>query len=113
MFSYPAPCVPLSVTPVVDCNSSVVSISWGSALGATGYRAQVLSISSGHRSSCNSMSTQCSFSDLGCGQEYTATIQSLHEECVSAVSAPVIFSTGKGVGREWKRWKSFDRNRWD
>lgn len=96
VFSYPAPCVPVSVTPVVDCSSSVVSISWGSALGATGYMAQVLGSSSGHRSSCNSTGTQCSFNDLGCGEEYTATIQALREDCVSTVSAPVTFSTGKG-----------------
>ncbi|KAJ8011603.1 hypothetical protein DPEC_G00059970 [Dallia pectoralis] len=68
-----APCRPTNVSSSLDCGTGVVLITWNNAAGITAYTVQANG-NHGHNSSCNSTETQCSLSNLECGQEYTVVV---------------------------------------
>ncbi|XP_051554352.1 fibronectin-like [Myxocyprinus asiaticus] len=91
-----APCIPTHVTASLNCTSKIASITWYSALGATGYFAKAEG-NHGHKTSCDSTNTHCDISDLQCGQDYSITVAGVNGGCkgpasqsVTLVSAPCI-----------------------
>ncbi|KAL1249579.1 hypothetical protein QQF64_020584 [Cirrhinus molitorella] len=87
-----APCVPTFVVATTNCDTSITTITWDSASGASSYTVHAVS-SWGHNSTCTSTDTTCSFSDLDCGQNYTITVTAEDDNCMSLTSAPIAVTT--------------------
>uniref|UniRef100_A0A3P8XZQ8 Fibronectin type-III domain-containing protein n=2 Tax=Esox lucius TaxID=8010 RepID=A0A3P8XZQ8_ESOLU len=87
-----APCMPINVSSSLDCGTGMALITWNSAVGATAYTVQAKG-NHGHNSSCSNTGTQCSLSDLACGQEYTVVVVSMHAGCLGQASQAVHFTT--------------------
>ncbi|XP_055044899.2 uncharacterized protein fndc7b [Misgurnus anguillicaudatus] len=83
-----APCVPTYVVATTNCDTSITTVTWDSARGASSYTVHAVS-TWGHSTICTSTDTTCAFSDLACGQNYTITVTAEDNSCVSLASAPI------------------------
>ncbi|XP_057183469.1 G surface protein, allelic form 156-like [Triplophysa rosa] len=88
-----APCVPTFIVATTDCDTSITTVSWDSARGASRYTVHAVS-TSGHSTICPNTDTTCAFSDLQCGQTYTITVTAEDDNCVSLTSVPITVITG-------------------
>ncbi|XP_073727799.1 uncharacterized protein fndc7rs1 [Misgurnus anguillicaudatus] len=82
------PCIPTNVMASLNCTNKTASVTWTGSLGATGYQVKAES-NMGHRTSCNATSTQCDFTDLRCGQQYSITVVAKTIDCMGQSSQPV------------------------
>lgn len=87
-----APCVPKHLTAQVDCQTGITTVTWDAASGATSYI--VYAHSSVDNQECNSTDTNCEFSSLVCGENYSITVVARHDFCISLVSDPISVTTG-------------------
>ncbi|KAL1022755.1 hypothetical protein UPYG_G00031900 [Umbra pygmaea] len=87
-----APCTPTNVIAGVDCDSGITSVSWDLAGGANTYTVTAVG-SGGHNATCTNSDTNCAFSDLMCGQEYTIVVLAIGDSCVSLASEPITTTT--------------------
>ncbi|KTF75017.1 hypothetical protein cypCar_00024381 [Cyprinus carpio] len=87
-----APCMPTYVVATTDCSTSITTVSWDSARGASSYTVYAVS-TWGSNSTCTNTDTTCSFPDLDCGQNYTITVTAEDDNCVSLTSAPISVTT--------------------
>ncbi|XP_016331309.1 uncharacterized protein LOC107680061 [Sinocyclocheilus anshuiensis] len=83
-----APCMPTYVVATTNCDTSITTVTWDSARGASSYTVHAMS-TWGRNSTCTSTDTTCSFADLDCGQNYTITVTAEDDNCVSLTSAPI------------------------
>ncbi|KAL0158842.1 hypothetical protein M9458_046918, partial [Cirrhinus mrigala] len=74
-----APCMPQSVSTLLDCTSNSLNISW--ALGLTNLNYTVLARTTGAVLSCTTMSSSCIITGLECGKNYTAVVTANNREC--------------------------------
>lgn len=95
LLSLSAPCVPTFVVATTNCDTSITTVAWDSARGASSYTVHAVS-TSGRNSTCTNTDTTCSFPDLDCGQNYTITVTTEDDNCVSLTSAPITVTTGTG-----------------
>ncbi|KAM9324544.1 uncharacterized protein PAF06_000603 [Gastrophryne carolinensis] len=89
---YTVPCMPTEPEAKIDCESSLVTLSWISSLGAVNYSVLVTS-SNGDEHFCSTTNTSCSFSQLSCGLEYKANIVATGKMCVNGKSLNTTFHT--------------------
>ncbi|XP_067303573.1 fibronectin [Pseudorasbora parva] len=87
-----APCMPTFVEAQTDCYTSITTVTWDSARGASSYTVHAVTDGE-YNSTCTSADTHCSFSDLDCGQNYTMTVTAEDNSCVSLTSAPITVTT--------------------
>ncbi|KAF4097010.1 hypothetical protein G5714_022979 [Onychostoma macrolepis] len=87
-----APCVPTFVVATTNCDTSITTVTWDSARGASSYTVHAVS-TSGRNSTCTNTDTTCSIPDLDCGQNYTITVTAEDDNCVSLTSAPITVTT--------------------
>ncbi|XP_077060714.1 uncharacterized protein fndc7b [Siphateles boraxobius] len=87
-----APCVPTYVVATTDCETSITTVTWDPARGASIYTVHAVSARANNRT-CTNIDTSCSFSDLDCGQNYTITVTAEDGNCVSLASAPITVTT--------------------
>ncbi|XP_033993889.1 receptor-type tyrosine-protein phosphatase beta-like isoform X2 [Trematomus bernacchii] len=82
---YMAPCPPSDVTTYAQCEFNMGSVSWGSSDGAETYVAVATGLD-GHAHQCLTNSTDCSWNDLHCGEEYTVVVRAKNGNCTSLPS---------------------------
>ncbi|KAK5919428.1 hypothetical protein CgunFtcFv8_023324 [Champsocephalus gunnari] len=80
-----APCPPSDVTTYAQCEFNMGSVSWGSSDGAETYVAVATGLD-GHAYQCLTNSTDCSWNDLQCGEEYTVVVRAKNGNCTSLPS---------------------------
>ncbi|XP_010791369.1 fibronectin type III domain-containing protein 7-like [Notothenia coriiceps] len=80
-----APCPPSDVTTYAQCEFNMGSVSWGSSDGAETYVAVATGLD-GHAHQCLTNSTDCSWNDLQCGEEYTVVVRAKNGNCTSLPS---------------------------
>ncbi|KAI9522306.1 hypothetical protein NQZ68_037786, partial [Dissostichus eleginoides] len=80
-----APCPPSDVTTYAQCEFNMGSVSWGSSDGAETYVAVATGLD-GHAHQCLTNSTDCSWNDLLCGEEYTVVVRARNGNCTSLPS---------------------------
>lgn len=93
VLSLAAPCVPTYVVATTNCDTSITTVTWDSARGASRYIVQGNS-TLGNHSTCTNTDTTCSFANLECGQNYTITVTAEDNNCTSLTSAPINVTTG-------------------
>ncbi|CAL8268058.1 unnamed protein product [Arctogadus glacialis] len=83
------PCPPLGVAVSLTCEGNVGTVSWQPAVLADSY--QAWATGNGHAHTCNATggATQCSFTDLHCGETNAVTVATTERGCQSAPSTPV------------------------
>ncbi|XP_068096197.1 mucin-3B-like [Hyperolius riggenbachi] len=86
------PCVPNNLTAAIDCGSNSATLSWSSSLGAVNYTA-VVTGPNGDQQYCVTTNLSCSFTQLSCGLQYSATITSMGKVCSSSISPASAFQT--------------------
>ncbi|XP_043942820.1 uncharacterized protein LOC122814297 [Protopterus annectens] len=87
-----APCAPQYLDAQVSCESGDVTIHWEDTDGAKFYKA-IVEGGGGQIESCNSSSTFCDFSNLVCGDEFSATVVAFDERCNSSFNTYIAFNT--------------------
>ncbi|XP_056304665.1 uncharacterized protein LOC130216807 [Danio aesculapii] len=87
-----APCVPTYVVATTNCDTSITTVTWDSARGASKYIVQGNN-TLGKHSTCSNTDTTCSFADLECGQNYTITVTAEDNNCTSLTSTPINVTT--------------------
>ncbi|XP_077077959.1 uncharacterized protein fndc7rs1 [Siphateles boraxobius] len=87
------PCVPLRAAVDKVCGNNTAVMSWEAREGVDFYTARALSAGGVHQKLCNSTSSTCSFSNLGCGETYAFTVTAYSGLCQSNASAPVYLTT--------------------
>ncbi|XP_054888996.1 serine-rich adhesin for platelets-like [Poeciliopsis prolifica] len=80
-----APCSPTVTSRQYDCGTSTAVISWSNTAGSSSFLAQVAG--DGHRDSCRTTNTSCTFRNLPCGLDFNVTVQAQGAECNSSISA--------------------------
>lgn len=93
--SSPEPCSPLNVSSRLICSSNTAQVSWAASANAATYT--VTAGSGGQTITCNSPSTNCTLSNLVCGQAYDILVKASDGTCISNNSAP--FQQDEGTGR--------------
>ncbi|KAM6948324.1 uncharacterized protein fndc7rs1 [Aplochiton taeniatus] len=87
-----APCAPSNVSASLRCDTGVALVTWSRAAGAMAYTVQAQD-SDGRNSTCSDTGTQCSLSDLSCGQEYSVVVMAMTTGCPGPASLPVTLTT--------------------
>ncbi|KAI5609206.1 hypothetical protein C0J50_6208 [Silurus asotus] len=87
-----APCVPQTLSPINDCSSDSITLTWSTANGALFYIASVTD-SLGGQYSCSTSNLNCQITGLRCGTTYNATIISSNYKCNSSVSNNITVNT--------------------
>lgn len=91
------PCVPLRAAADKVCGNNTAVMSWEAREGVDFYTARALGAGGVLQELCNSTSSTCSFSNLGCGETYAFTVTAYSGLCQSSGSAPVYLTTGIAV----------------
>lgn len=104
-FLYPAPCVPMGVSVMMDCTKNEAYVSWNASQGALYYLAFATSRYN-NIASCNSSSvnTHCILKALTCGAVYAVQVVAVGDECRSLPSLAVDFRSGMRKVRAILRW---------
>ncbi|XP_030016445.1 uncharacterized protein LOC115437357 [Sphaeramia orbicularis] len=84
-----APCPPENVTAQLSCSSSDMTVSWDPTGEADHYLVSVTPDNGGSVMPCNTTNTECSFSNLACGNTYTVHVTSVRGSCHSQHCPPV------------------------
>ncbi|XP_034439595.1 uncharacterized protein LOC117760582 [Hippoglossus hippoglossus] len=80
------PCPPTSVSVSLQCDGNVGHVSWSPALPADHYEATAVD---DHVHTCTSAGTNCSLTDLLCGETSVVTVVTVERGCRSEPSLPV------------------------
>ncbi|XP_026097187.1 fibronectin type III domain-containing protein 7-like [Carassius auratus] len=84
--------MPTYVVATKNCGTSITTVTWDSARGASSYTVNAVSTWGSNRT-CYNTDSSCSFPDLDCGQNYTITVTAEDDNCVSLTSAPITVTT--------------------
>ncbi|KAM3604918.1 uncharacterized protein V6R79_017981 [Siganus canaliculatus] len=87
------PCPPTNVLVNPTCEDRSALVSWSRSPVAETYRV-VATGADGHQHSCNTTSSNCSITELGCEQQYIVMVTASHENCSSKASQTVTVNTG-------------------
>ncbi|MED6260228.1 hypothetical protein ATANTOWER_008551, partial [Ataeniobius toweri] len=87
------PCAPRGVVVDVSCKDRSALVSWTPSPVAETYHAVAVA-ADGHKHICNTSSSNCSMSELHCGQQYTVFVVASHENCTSKASQNATVITG-------------------
>ncbi|KAL7851296.1 hypothetical protein AOLI_G00216520 [Acnodon oligacanthus] len=90
------PCAPANLSVVLQCQGNQGIASWLPAAGADSYVATATALD-GHTHTCASNTTSCSFTDLHCGETYSATVVTLNNGCPSDPSIAAAIKTAPCV----------------
>ncbi|XP_069497964.1 serine-rich adhesin for platelets-like [Ambystoma mexicanum] len=90
-----APCPPGHVAAVLDCATNNAYVSWLPSEGAQMYSA--IATANGNSSTCNTLSTNCTFYDLQCGTQYSVTVEAVDDKCHSVPASASVFQTAPCV----------------
>ncbi|XP_068446237.1 uncharacterized protein [Clinocottus analis] len=93
-----APCAPQDVVVDAQCDDGAMAVSWSPNPDAQYFHMAAVS-NTGARLYCNSSGTECTLSDIPCGQHYNVTVLSVRGDCESTPSAVVQTSTAPCVPR--------------
>ncbi|XP_071200535.1 mucin-3B [Salvelinus alpinus] len=79
-----APCIPATVSTVMDCAANAMYVSWSKSSGADSYLA-TLQDSDGSSTTCQALSgaASCNVTTLSCGQIYHVTVAASNGSCSS------------------------------
>ncbi|XP_068176352.1 fibronectin type III domain-containing protein 7-like [Antennarius striatus] len=83
-----APCAPQDVDVTSMCADGAITVSWAPNPDAQYFHVSAVS-STMMKQYCNSTSTNCTLSNLPCGQYYNVTVQSVRDNCESKPSAVI------------------------
>ena len=92
-FPLAEPCPPGNLAVNASCGDNGALVSWRPSPVATDYHVSART-AEGHVHMCNTSFSNCSLSDLHCGQQYTVSVTASHENCSSKASQNVNFNTG-------------------
>ncbi|XP_041914101.1 uncharacterized protein LOC121678548 [Alosa sapidissima] len=87
-----APCAPTGLSAQEACEQDVVVVSWTPSRVAHSYSLTAVG-GDGDVRTCTSSVSNCTLSDLHCGQSYTATVTASGANCTSPPSAPLTFQS--------------------
>ncbi|XP_028666288.2 uncharacterized protein LOC114658369 [Erpetoichthys calabaricus] len=86
------PCTPQNLGAFVQCTLNVILVSWDASEGATEYQVTAQN-ANGFTGETLSNITSCDLTDLPCGENYSATVTALSNNCLSPPSSKVYFKT--------------------
>ncbi|CAL8312461.1 unnamed protein product [Gadus morhua 'NCC'] len=86
------PCPPRELVVNTSCGDSGALVSWRPSPVAEDYLVTARA-SDGHMPTCNTSFSNCSLSDLHCGQQYMLSVTASHQNCSSRASQNVTFNT--------------------
>ena len=92
----PEPCAPSNVTSQVICSAGAAQVFWTHSANAVSY--DVKATSDNQTLTCSSSFSNCSLSDLVCGQAYDIFVSATDGTCVSNYSIP--FRQDQGTERK-------------
>lgn len=92
-------CPASDVQASLQCNGNVGLVRWTAARNAENYIA-VATGKDGHTHTCTSSGTNCTFSDLHCGEDYTVTVSTVERGCQSQPTTPVNLRSGQETGND-------------
>nr|XP_009297086.3 uncharacterized protein fndc7rs1 [Danio rerio] len=84
-----APCSPQNVQANVQCDTGSVLVSWSPSVDGSQFVVELVSQSTGLISFCNSTNTQCSITNLTCGQIFNLSVVAVRGSCQSQPSSGV------------------------
>ncbi|XP_056336881.1 uncharacterized protein fndc7rs1 [Danio aesculapii] len=84
-----APCAPQNVQANVQCDTGSVLVSWSPSVDSSQFVVELVSQSTGVISFCNSTNTQCSITNLTCGQIFNLSVVAVRGSCQSQPSSGV------------------------
>nr|XP_020471689.1 fibronectin type III domain-containing protein 7-like [Monopterus albus]XP_020471690.1 fibronectin type III domain-containing protein 7-like [Monopterus albus] len=80
------PCAPTNVSSQLNCSADIAQVSWTPSVNAVSYA--VTATSNGQSLTCTSSSSNCTLSNLVCGQTYNISVTATDGNCVSNYSDP-------------------------
>ncbi|CAL8367710.1 unnamed protein product, partial [Boreogadus saida] len=86
------PCPPRELVVNTSCGDSGALVSWRASPVAEDYLVTARA-ADGHMPTCNTSFSNCSLSDLHCGQQYMLSVTASHQNCSSRASQNVTFNT--------------------
>lgn len=90
------PCPPTNIRASLQCAGNVGHVTWDAALRAEMYDvATVPSVTDEHVHNCSTSGTNCSLTDLHCGETVAITVVTTERGCRSEPSDPLMFKTGQ------------------
>ncbi|XP_034558806.1 fibronectin type III domain-containing protein 7-like [Notolabrus celidotus] len=90
------PCSPINVSSQLMCRAGASHVFWAPSTNAVNYN--VTATSNGHMLTCSGPSTNCTLSNLICGQAYDILVKATDGTCNSNYSAP--FRQDQGTEKE-------------
>ncbi|XP_016319981.1 serine-rich adhesin for platelets-like [Sinocyclocheilus anshuiensis] len=86
-----APCPPLNIQSIMNCDSNTTSVSWSSGNGALSFM-MAMECSNGQRYICRTNETGCDITNMACGQTCTVKVVAEGRSCNSSegTGSPVI-----------------------
>ncbi|XP_029309572.1 fibronectin type III domain-containing protein 7-like isoform X2 [Cottoperca gobio] len=87
------PCPPGNVVVNATCEDRSALVSWSPSPVAETYHVVAMGVD-GHVHTCNTTSSNCSISELHCGQQYDVFVTASHENCTSKASQNGTLNTG-------------------
>ncbi|XP_016396758.1 fibronectin-like [Sinocyclocheilus rhinocerous] len=86
-----APCPPLNIQSIMNCDSNTASVSWSSGNGALSFM-MAMECSNGQRYICRTNETGCDITNMACGQTCTVKVVAEGRSCNSSegTGSPVI-----------------------
>ena len=87
------PCPPSNVVVGSTCVDDSALVSWSPSLVAETYHVVAMG-ANGHVHTCNTTSSNCSISELHCGQQYDISVTASRENCTSKASQNATLNTG-------------------
>ncbi|KAL0966458.1 hypothetical protein UPYG_G00295530 [Umbra pygmaea] len=88
-----APCAPVNVVTLLNCNTNILMVSWDAGPKPLNYSATAWA-EDGTAVSCNVTNTTCSLAGLHCGQQYNVTVMASYGSCSGPNSSPQLVQTG-------------------
>ncbi|TRY81820.1 hypothetical protein DNTS_000526 [Danionella cerebrum] len=76
-----APCATTQINVSLSCGSDTASVSWTATNGLVSYYLVTAEGDNGRVLTCNSSSTSCSISGLGCSQTYNFSVTAMSADC--------------------------------
>ncbi|XP_056379485.1 uncharacterized protein LOC130275479 isoform X3 [Hyla sarda] len=93
---YTAPCLADNIELHYECGAEYAVVAWDAALGAMNYTASI-STQHGHVVTCSTAGTNCTVSDMQCGQVYSVIVDSFGMQSSSRSVSPGLTQTGPCV----------------
>ncbi|XP_062419461.1 uncharacterized protein LOC119216595 [Pungitius pungitius] len=93
-----APCPPQTFSPIINCATGVVSVTWNSSAAGVVYAVSAGG-ATGRLRNCSGTNPGCSLGTLECGTEYNVTITPSRNGCVGRDSATKLIKTVPCVPR--------------